>query len=95
MKEEIFYNYVDAICEHLDIDRESLFKKSIGAKVAEARHLLYYICWIRPITPATITRLMNENGYKTWQSAIKYGIEKMERLVEADPDYYNLVKKIA
>lgn len=95
MKDEIFYEYVDTISEYIGIDRESMFKKNIGAKAAEARHLLYYVCWIRPISAATITRLMNENGYKTWQSAIAYGIEKIEHLVQSDPDYYNIVKKIA
>lgn len=95
MKKKIFDEYVDAICEHFDIERGDLFHKSKDKVLSDARHLLYYICWIRPMSVSYIQRFMADSGYKTPHSSIVYGYKKIEQLVDEDPDYHNIVNKIA
>jgi chromosomal replication initiation ATPase DnaA len=94
MKEEIFNQYVYAVCKEMNVDNAELFTKTKKPDTVQARYLLYYLCFNRPMRAYEIQKFMSNNYYETDHSTILRGIERMGETVKKDKDYANLVYKI-
>lgn len=94
MKSDIFSQYVDRIIHLFNISREELFSKSKRRDIVDARHLLYYLCYKRPMTLSYIQKFMRESGYPTQHSSVIHGINIVTSRVKEDGDYLQVVKDI-
>ena len=94
MKSDIFSQYVDRIIHLFNISREELFSKSKRRDIVDARHLLYYLCYKRPMTLSYIQKFMRESGYPTQHSSVIHGINIVTSRVKDDGDYLQVVKDI-
>lgn len=94
MKENIFNAYVDKVADLFSITRDQLFSKSKNRNLVDARHLLFFLCYKRPMTIRYIQDFMEKNGYKSGHSTIIYGIEQVATKVDSDPDYKTVIEDI-
>ena len=94
MKKEVFNMYAKSVAEVFGIDVSELFSKSRKRELVDARQLLYYLCYNRPMRISMIQDLMNENGYETKHSPIINGIKSMNNKLKEDPDYRVLVSRL-
>lgn len=94
MKKEVFNMYAKGVAEVFNIDVSELFNKSRKRELVDARQLLYYLCYTRPMRISMIQDLMNENGYETKHSPIINGIKSMKNKLKEDPDYRVLVSRL-
>ena len=94
MKQDIFDKYASSVAEEFGIPRQSLFVKTKERNHANARHMLYYLCSVRPIKVMSIVTYMLNNGYEIGHSSIIYGIRQMEQRMSEDKDYLRVIKKI-
>ena len=94
MKSDIFYQYVDRITELFRITKEELFSKSKRRDLVDARYLLYYLCYKRPMSLSYIQKYMAENNYYISHSSVIYGINIIIERVKDDNDYMQVVKDI-
>lgn len=94
MKSDIFYQYTDRVTDLFRISREDLFSKTKRRDLVDARYLLYYLCYKRPMSIAYIQKYMGENGYAIRHSSIIYGIGTVIKRVKDDSDYMQVVKGI-
>jgi len=94
MKVEIFNQYVERITELFGISNDRLFSKTKERQSVDARYLLYYLCFKRPMSLNYIQRYMIDNGYDVKHSTLIYGISVVEKRVKADADYMQIVKDI-
>lgn len=94
MKADIFNQYVDRITDLFGISKESLFSKSKERELVDARYLLYYLCYKRPMNIRYIQKYLLDSGYEVKHSTIIYGIGVVEKRVKDDPDYMQIVKDI-
>jgi len=94
MKSDIFYQYVERITELFRITKEELFSKSKRRDLVDARYLLYYVCYKRPMSLAYIQKYMSENGYEIKHSSVIYGINVISERVKSDSDYMQVVKDL-
>jgi len=94
MKKDIFDDYVNKVTSHYDVTKDRLFTKDKSREVVDARHMLYYLCKERPMSPTYIKQYMSDNGYDISVSTITHGIKRIEKEVSADPDYTTLIKKL-
>lgn len=95
MKAEIFNNYVQEVNNLFGIESEELFEKSKKRRVVDARHLLYYLCYTRPMRLRYIQDYMAENGYSVGHSSILHGIDQVNKKIEQDRDYKKVIERIA
>lgn len=86
--------YAKGVAEVFNIDIAELFNKSRKRELVDARQLLYYLCYTRPMRISMIQDLMNENGYETKHSPIINGIKSMKNKLKEDPDYRVLVSRL-
>ena len=94
MKREVFNAYVDKICHLSKIQKKELFSKNKRGDLASARHLLYFLCYNRPMTIGTIQGYMKENGYSVKHPTIIYGIKIIRDRMKEDADYVHIAKEI-
>ena len=94
MKKEVFNMYAKGVAAVFGIDVSELFSKSRKRELVDARQLLYYLCYNRPMRISMIQDLMNENGYETKHSPIISGIKSMDKKLKEDPDYRVLVSRL-
>ena len=94
MKSDIFKSYAKQVCLIFSIDEETLFTKSKRRDIADARHLLYYLCSIRPMRPVYIQEYMADEGYKISHSSIIHGINVVKNKIQSDLDYVAVVDKV-
>ncbi len=94
MKAVIFNDYVKQVCDIFSIDETSLFTKSKRRDIVDARHLLYYICYTRPMRIVYIQEYMAENGYNINHSSIIHGIGIVKGKLQLDADYKDVVNNI-
>jgi len=95
MKTTIFNQYVERVCFLFNVEQELLFSKTKRRDVVDARHLLYYLCSVRPMRIVYIQEYMSENGYQINHSSIHHGISVVKEKMLADKDYVkevNLIK---
>ena len=94
MKVDIFNQYVERICDLFGIQRDEIFSKSKRRQLVDARYLLYYLCFKRPMTVSYIQKFVLDSGYITQHTTIIYGISTVEKIIKDDPDYLQVVKDI-
>jgi len=94
MKIRIFNQYVVKVTNLFGIDTDELFDKTKKRKVVDARHLLYYLCYTRPMRLRYIQDYMSGNGYDVGHSSILHGIAQVERKIVEDGDYSNIISDI-
>lgn len=94
MKSDVFNQYVDRISELFNISREELFSKSKRRDLVDARHLLYYLCFKRPMNLSYIQKFMKDSGYSIQHSSVIHGINTVANRVKEDSDYMQVVKDL-
>lgn len=94
MKVDIFNQYVERVCDLFGITRDKLFSKSKQRQLVDARYLLYYLCYKRPMMISYIQKYILDNGYPTQHTTIIYGISTVEKRIKEDADYMQVVKDI-
>lgn len=94
MKVDIFNQYVERVCDLFGITKESLFSKSKQRQLVDARYLLYYLCFKRPMTISYIQKYLLDSSYPTQHTTIIYGISTVDKRIKDDADYMQIVKDI-
>tara|TARA_R110000796_G_scaffold122249_1_gene236655 strand:- start:315 stop:605 length:291 start_codon:yes stop_codon:yes gene_type:complete len=94
MKQDIFNLYVDKVIDLFHISREELFTKTKKKTSVDARHLLYYLCFNRPMNIKYIQDYMEGNGYKISHSSVIYGVNTVKSRMDSDTDYVDAVERI-
>ena len=94
MKVDIFNQYGERVCDLFGISKEKLFSRSKKTEIVDARYLLYYLCFKRPMTISYIQKYVLDSGYITQHTTIIYGISTVEKRIKDDPDYLQVVKDI-
>ena len=92
MKNKIFNKYTNKICNLFRIQPDVLFTKTKRRDIVNARHLLYYVCSIRPMRVVLIQDYMAEKGYNVAPAPIHHGIKEVQKKLKVDEDY---VKSVA
>lgn len=93
MKREIFNKYADLVADKFYISLQEMFSKSRVHPRPEARQMLYYLAYERPIKISSIRRFMQENGLPVQHNTVMKGYEKAKKTVDKDKDYQEFVKK--
>jgi chromosomal replication initiation ATPase DnaA len=94
MKHSVFNQYADIVADKFRIKTKKLFTKTKKQEIVDARYLLYYLCFNRPMQIKYIVDYMNEAGYKVYHSTVIYGISTMTKKISEDRDYQRIVKSI-
>jgi len=94
MKKEVFNMYANGVADVFGMEVSELFKKGRKRELVDARQLLYYLCYTRPMRISMIQEMMNENGFETKHSPIINGIKSMKGKLKEDPDYRVLVHRL-
>jgi chromosomal replication initiation ATPase DnaA len=94
MKQDIFNKYAQAVADEFDIPHDLLFARTKERHVTHARHMLFYLCYKRKMSVASIMMYMKNNEYDTGHSSVIYGIHKTEDRMDEDTDYVLIAKKI-
>jgi chromosomal replication initiation ATPase DnaA len=95
MKVQIFQNYVDKVSEVFGLSEKEMFTKTKKRDIVDARHLLYYLCYTRPMRLKYIQDYMSEKGYHIKHSTIIHGINIVEEKIKEDRDYKKVIERIA
>lgn len=95
MKVKIFQNYVDSVREIFGLSEKEMFTKTKKRDVVDARHLLYYLCYTRPMRLKYIQDYMSDKGYDVKHSTIIHGINIVEDKIKEDPDYKSVIQSIS
>ena len=94
MKKEIFNQYVNAISSLLGIKKEELFVKSKQRELVDARPLLYYVCFHRPMRIMYIQNHMKDNGYEISHNSVIHGVKIVTQRLAEDADYTSIINSI-
>mgnify|MGYP003644375422 CR=1 FL=1 len=94
MKNKIFNIYVNNVCNLFGIKHKAIFKKTKTRDIVDARHLLYYVCSIRPMRIVHIQEYMANKGYNVAHSSIHHGIGQMKEKLKVDIDYIEAVAEV-
>lgn len=94
MKQDIFTQYAELVCDVFEISEADLFKKSKKRDLVDARQLLYYLCHKRPLRIGYIQKYMCDNGYDITHSTIIHGINIVADKVANDSDYVKMISKM-
>lgn len=95
MKVKIFQNYVDSVRQIFGLTEKEMFTKTKKRDVVDARHLLYYLCYTRPMRLKYIQDYMSDKGYDVKHSTIIHGINIVEDKIKEDPDYKSVIQSIS
>jgi len=95
MKRDIFDQYLDKVSALFSIDKSEIFKKNKKREFVDARYLLYYLCFNRPMQISYIQKYMSENGYDIKHTSIIHGVGIVTDKVNNDRDYMTIVREIA
>jgi len=91
----IFDYFVKKVSREFLITEEDLMTKSKRRDIVDARHLLYYLCFHRPMQIRYIQEYMGGYGYNVGHSTIIHGIDVVSDKVESDEDYQKIVKELS
>jgi chromosomal replication initiation ATPase DnaA len=94
MKQDVFNQYAERVSDLFQITKEELFSKSKKRELVDARYLLYYLCFKRPMRINYIEKYMTDNGYNIKHSSIIHGISVTEEKLKTDKDYLSIVKDV-
>ena len=92
MKKSVFNYYATKVAHLFDIKEDELFSRSRRTDISDARSLLYYLCYIRPMSVAYIQKYMHGSGSKVAHTSILYGINKVKQRMREDSDYINIIE---
>lgn len=95
MKKEIFEKYATAVAKEFHLSTDEMFEGSRARECVDARHMLYYLCVERPIRTSYIQKYLKENGLEVCHSTIIHGYKKAKVLVDSDPDYERVTKRVS
>ena len=93
-KKKIFEAYAQAIAEQFHLSLDEMFENTKQRHIVDSRQMLYYMAYERPIRVSQIKRFLEEIGFNVSHSTILYGYKKAKELIDNDPDYKELVKKL-
>ena len=94
MKRNIFNEYVEQVIELYGITKGELFQKSKVREIVDARHVLYYLCYNRPMKLKYIQKYMSEAGYDIGHSSVLHGIHAVRNLVQSDEDISFIIETL-
>ena len=94
MKQNIFDAYVKQVTDLFDISENEIFEKSKRRDVVDARHLIYYLCYHRPMKLKYIQKYMGQRGYEIGHSSIIHGIQMVKEQSETDHDYKRVLDNL-
>ena len=94
MKLNIFNDYVTEVANLYNIEEEKIFDKSKERGIVDARHLLYYLCYYRPMKLKYIQDYMGQRGYEIGHSSIIHGIQSVHKAMAQDDDYQKFINDI-
>ena len=94
MKRNIFNEYVEQVIELYGITKGELFQKSKVREIVDARHVLYYLCYNRPMKLKYIQKYMSEAGDDIGHSSVLHGIQAVTNLIQSDEDYKYLLTRL-
>ena len=94
MKVNIFNDYVTEVANLYNIEEEKIFEKSKERGIVDARHLLYYLCYYRPMKLKYIQDYMGQRGYEIGHSSIIHGIQSVHKAMAQDDDYQKVINDI-
>ena len=94
MKLNIFNGYVTEVANLYNIEEEKIFEKSKERGIVDARHLLYYLCYYRPMKLKYIQDYMGQRGYEIGHSSIIHGIQSVHKAMAQDDDYQKVINDI-
>tara|TARA_B100000768_G_C11284487_1_gene381236 strand:+ start:1625 stop:1918 length:294 start_codon:yes stop_codon:yes gene_type:complete len=94
MKRNIFDEYVEQVIELYGITKRDLFQKSKVREIVDARYVLYYLCYNRPMKLKYIQKYMSEGGYDIGHSSVLHGIKAITNYIESDEDYKSLLRHL-
>jgi len=95
MKKNVFDYFVKKVCKEFLITEDVLMMKSKRRDIVDARHLLYYLCFHRPMQIRYIQEYMSGYGYDVGHSTIIHGIDVVSDKVESDEDYQKIVQSLS
>ena len=87
MKRNIFNEYVEQVIELYGITKGELFQKSKVREIVDARHVLYYLCYNRPMKLKYIQKYIGH-------SSVLHGIQAVTNLIQSDEDYKYLLTRL-
>ena len=94
MKLNIFNDYVTEVANLYNIEEEKIFEKSKERGIVDTRHLLYYLCYYRPMKLKYIQDYMGQRGYEIGHSSIIHGIQSVHKAMAQDDDYQKVINDI-
>jgi chromosomal replication initiation ATPase DnaA len=94
MKLNIFNDYVTEVSNLYNLEEAQIFEKTKERGIVDARHLLYYLCYFRPMKLKDIQNYMAQRGYEIGHSSMIYGIQNVEKSIETDQDYKQIINQI-
>ncbi len=94
MKKKVFNYYADNIAELFGLNKKDIFTKTKSRDVVDARYMLYYLCYERPMDVTYIIKFMGDNGYDIARTNIHYGIKEMKKKIVEDVDLSMTFKNI-
>jgi len=94
MKKDIFEYYANAIAKQFHISLDEMFTQTKQGHIVDARQLLYFLCIKRNFKKTYIQTFLKEYGYIASHSTITYGSEQAEKLINNDPDFASMIKRI-
>ncbi len=94
MKKDIFDYYANSVAKQFNITLEQLFTQTKVSHIVDARQILYFLCIERPIKKSYIKTFLQEQGYHVSHSTMEHGYKKAVQLINSDPDFQNMVKRI-
>ena len=94
MKLNIFNDYVTEVANLYNIEEEKILEKSKERGIVDARHLLYYLCYYRPMKLKYIQDYMGQRGYEIGHSSIIHGIQSVHKAMAQDDDYQKVINDI-
>ena len=95
MKKEIFNHYATKVADLFDVSEDDLFAPKRTMAISDARSLLYYLCYIRPMNVSYIKKYMEDRGFKVLHTSILYGINNVKKKMREDSDYINIIENIS
>lgn len=95
MKADIFSQVVKKVAERYKVKESKIFEKSKEQDMVDARYMIYYICYNRPMMLKHIQEYMLERKFKVSHSVILYGISRAHKKVKEDVDFKTAVEKIS
>jgi|TARA_R110000796_G_scaffold98304_2_gene205732 chromosomal replication initiation ATPase DnaA len=94
MNEHIFQSYIDNITQHFGISQKYIFSKGKKLNKTQPRQLFFYLCNKKGIPVVSIQRFLEKNSFKMHHATIFQSIKRIGEIVEGDPDYTPLIKKL-